>query len=161
MFFVPYPPPTGIAFCMSHFQFLKQRERIWLVQLIFTEYLGQVFQPYCISQVRNRALWCEHSPVGSRTEGGEQIPLERLCVLWVYINNIYYIYGRFSDFWYGFGAGEFITEPNEAHTESAVRAQGIHYFFWFLHMCTAYPMRYRWCHVKSRTHKATPVVFYL
>lgn len=31
----------------------------------------------------------------------------------------------FSDFWYGFGAGEFITEPNEAHTESVVGVQGI------------------------------------
>lgn len=72
---------TTIAFCLSHFQFLKQREWMWLVQLIFTEYLGQVFQPYCISQDRIRALWCEHSPIGRRTEGGEQIPLERLCVL--------------------------------------------------------------------------------
>lgn len=60
----------------------------------------------------------------------------------VYIHNIYYIYiyththvvcvcvcvyiyERFSDFWYGFGAGEFITEPDEAHTESVVRVQGI------------------------------------
>lgn len=50
-----------------------------------------------------------------------------MYVMWVciYIIYIIYIYERFSDFWYGFGAGEFITEPNEAHTESVVRVQGI------------------------------------
>lgn len=51
-----------------------------------------------------------------------------MCVVGVYIHNIYYIYERFSDFRYGFGAGEFITEPNEAHTESVVGVQGIQYF---------------------------------
>lgn len=65
-----------------------------------------------------------------------------MYVLWVvYIHNIYYIYERFGDFWYGFGAGEFITEPNEAHTESVVQVQGIQYFLWFPHMYSAYPMQ--------------------
>lgn len=49
-----------------------------------------------------------------------------MYVLWMCIYIIYIIYMRdFSDFWYGFGAGEFITEPNEAHTESVVGVQGI------------------------------------
>lgn len=52
-----------------------------------------------------------------------------VCVVGVYIRNIYYIYERFSDFRYGFGAGEFITEPNEAHTESVVGVQDIQSFF--------------------------------
>lgn len=49
-----------------------------------------------------------------------------MCVVGVCIHNIYYIYiyERFSDFRYGFGAGEFITEPNEAHTESVVGSPG-------------------------------------
>lgn len=85
-----------------------------------------------------------------------------VCVLWVmYIPNIYfiYIYERFSDFCYGFGAGEFITEPNEAHTESVVQVQGIG--DWFAYVYSAYLMQYPHCHVKSRTHKSEPAIFYL
>lgn len=50
-------------------------------QLIFTEYLGQVFQPYCISQDRIRAPWCEHS-LGRRTEGWwADPPRKAVCVV--------------------------------------------------------------------------------
>lgn len=82
-----------------------------------------------------------------------------MCVVGVYIRNIYYIYERFSDFRYGFGAGEFITEPNEAHTESVVESRTFRPFSDF-HGRTV-PVVPPHCPVRSRAHRSEPAVSYL
>lgn len=82
-----------------------------------------------------------------------------MCVVGVYIRNIYYIYERFSDFRYGFGAGEFITEPNEAHTESVGGVQDVQSFFWFSRTHSACHAASLSCQIQNSQVRASGILF--